>query len=571
MATKSHSVSSDLISIDDDNLECRSISELVSILRTAFRARDFDKVEAVLVAKEVKMRKEIENKNKEYELLQSKYEFLRLDILTHESMLEQDKVDPKGFEKWKEIYEDLKEKESEIQQLKDLIFKVNEDREKKKSALEGFEKLLETVKKAQEDQRITIEKLIHKNSELECAMEVVKKVKEDHVKTIEELRCKNLKLECSLEELNYRKSELERTVEVVKKTEEDERKYVEELKCKNSKLETAKREAEHNYELCRRKYDELGRRVSQLENKNDSISGGACVGGSRKLVGMQAENRTGTEGFMVEIISDDDHAPVKNSSRARRKEKRTWDLLLNDCEDYDPERDDEKISTLPSETNGKEALKKVGAMYATPPHGRPDNHVLKRHLSTRTNDSKNVMSSSRAVAVMLREECKSHNSMFKYASFGFNYFNEDCSFFSDSDCEIQNRYDSTHLKSKGQGKRSNKKWESEAEMRAAFDENDMLCMEAVCILYRQSSLVGKPRSAYLPSRHRGFHEVDLLRGSTLALFLTGGDSQGKLKRSVMELEKFDICGLIDCRRISIEHLEQLFEIYKNSEDQFLFQ
>ncbi|XP_022942684.1 uncharacterized protein LOC111447644 isoform X1 [Cucurbita moschata] len=571
MATKSHSVSSDLISIDDDNLECRSISELVSILRTAFRARDFDKVEAVLVAKEVKMRKEIENKNKEYELLQSKYEFLRLDILTHESMLEQDKVDPKGFEKWKEIYEELKEKESEIQQLKDLIFKVNEDREKKKSALEGFEKLLETVKKTQEDQRITIEKLIHKNSELECAMEVVKKVKEDHVKTIEELRCKNLKLECSLEELNYRKSDLERTVEVVKKTEEDERKYVEELKCKNSKLEIAKREAEHNYELCRRKYDELGRRVSQLENKNDSISGGACVGGSRKLVGMQAENRTGTEGFMVEIISDDDHAPVKNSSRARRKEKRTWDLLLNDCEDYDPERDDEKISTLPSETNGKEALKKVGAMYATPPHGRPDNHVLKRHISTRTNDSKNVMSSSRAVAVMLREECKSHNSMFKYASFGFNYFNEDCSFFSDSDCEIQNRYDSTHLKSKGQGKRSNKKWGSEAEMRAAFDENDMLCMEAVCILYRQSSLVGKPRSAYLPSRHRGFHEVDLLRGSTLALFLTGGDSQGKLKRSVMELEKFDICGLIDCRRISIEHLEQLFEIYKNSEDQFLFQ
>uniref|UniRef100_A0A9I9EE76 Uncharacterized protein n=1 Tax=Cucumis melo TaxID=3656 RepID=A0A9I9EE76_CUCME len=35
------------------------------------------------------MRKEIESKNKEYELLQSKCEFLRLDNLTHESMVDQ--------------------------------------------------------------------------------------------------------------------------------------------------------------------------------------------------------------------------------------------------------------------------------------------------------------------------------------------------------------------------------------------------------------------------------------------------------------------------------------------------
>ncbi|KAA0050652.1 TSA1-like protein [Cucumis melo var. makuwa] len=53
------------------------------------------------------MRKEIESKNKEYEFLQSKCEFLRPD---------QDKIklDPKGFGKWKETIEELKEMETEI-------------------------------------------------------------------------------------------------------------------------------------------------------------------------------------------------------------------------------------------------------------------------------------------------------------------------------------------------------------------------------------------------------------------------------------------------------------------------
>ena len=45
-----------------------------------------------MVAKEVKMRKEIKSKNKEYELFQSKYKFFRLDNLTHDSMIGEDKI-----------------------------------------------------------------------------------------------------------------------------------------------------------------------------------------------------------------------------------------------------------------------------------------------------------------------------------------------------------------------------------------------------------------------------------------------------------------------------------------------
>ncbi|TYJ98037.1 TSA1-like protein [Cucumis melo var. makuwa] len=70
----------------------------------------------VLVDKEVNMRKEIESKNKEYELVQSKYEFPSRDNLTHDSLVDQDKieVDLKGFGKWKETIKS-KNMRSEIQ------------------------------------------------------------------------------------------------------------------------------------------------------------------------------------------------------------------------------------------------------------------------------------------------------------------------------------------------------------------------------------------------------------------------------------------------------------------------
>uniref|UniRef100_A0A9I9EEI9 Uncharacterized protein n=1 Tax=Cucumis melo TaxID=3656 RepID=A0A9I9EEI9_CUCME len=48
--------------------------------------------EEIWVGKEVRMKKEIKSKNKEYELLQSKYKFLRLDNLTHDSMVDEDKI-----------------------------------------------------------------------------------------------------------------------------------------------------------------------------------------------------------------------------------------------------------------------------------------------------------------------------------------------------------------------------------------------------------------------------------------------------------------------------------------------
>ena len=63
----------------DSNGDCtnpknQSISELVWRLRIAYRSKDFDGVEEILVAREMKLKREFENKKKENVLLTEKFQ-----------------------------------------------------------------------------------------------------------------------------------------------------------------------------------------------------------------------------------------------------------------------------------------------------------------------------------------------------------------------------------------------------------------------------------------------------------------------------------------------------------------
>lgn len=60
------------------------------------------------------------------------------------------------------------------------------------------------------------------------------------------------------------------------------------------------------------------------------------------------------------------------------------------------------------------------------------------------------------------------------------------------------------------------------------------------------------------------------RGTTLAEFLIDGDLQGKLRKSIPELQQYDEKGLDDCKKLAIEHFKQLFEIYQSKEDPLFF-
>ncbi|XP_059304672.1 uncharacterized protein LOC132056470 [Lycium ferocissimum] len=111
-------------------------------------------------------------------------------------------------------------------------------------------------------------------------------------------------------------------------------------------------------------------------------------------------------------------------------------------------------------------------------------------------------------------------------------------------------------------------WEFEGDMLAAFGKDPELCMKAVCVLYRQQTSEEQCSKETIFHNQRGFSHCDAFRGSTLAEFLTDGDPQGDMKKSLKELQAYDPKGVEVCITLATRYSKQLFAIYKNKEDPF---
>ncbi|KAK4790137.1 hypothetical protein SAY86_017441 [Trapa natans] len=111
-------------------------------------------------------------------------------------------------------------------------------------------------------------------------------------------------------------------------------------------------------------------------------------------------------------------------------------------------------------------------------------------------------------------------------------------------------------------------WKFEGDMLAAFGKDPELCMKAVCALYRQQTADERASKGTFYANRRGFSKFDALRGSMLGDFLTGGDPEGDLKKSVKELQEHDPKAVEFCRTLASHYSKQLFDIYQNKEDPF---
>ncbi|OIV96790.1 hypothetical protein TanjilG_18250 [Lupinus angustifolius] len=111
-------------------------------------------------------------------------------------------------------------------------------------------------------------------------------------------------------------------------------------------------------------------------------------------------------------------------------------------------------------------------------------------------------------------------------------------------------------------------WEYEADMLAAFGKDPELCMKAVCVLYRQQTEDEQMSKGALHRNGRGFNRLDADRGCNLAEFLTDGAPYGGLKKTVKELQEYDPEAVELCRTLADRYSKQLYQIYKNKEDQF---
>ncbi|GER30283.1 G-box binding factor 1 [Striga asiatica] len=111
--------------------------------------------------------------------------------------------------------------------------------------------------------------------------------------------------------------------------------------------------------------------------------------------------------------------------------------------------------------------------------------------------------------------------------------------------------------------KSSRKWTCEADMLRAFREDEQLCMNAVCALYRQQA----KSKGYSNSSGSGvFSPVDLFSGTFLAEYFLDGDKELKLKKSASEVKKLRPQAIEQCRKLATIYVDKLFAIYCSGED-----
>lgn len=174
------SVPGSALGSEGDKAKNLSISELISTLRTAYRTKDFDRVEEILVAREAKLKKEIENGKKQYSSLLEQCEVGKLDRICLE--------------------DEVNEQKSKIEELKTMKEALEVSRERERKAEERYEKVLEEVKKSKEE-KLMVSEIRRKNCEVECARVRAEGEVELWKRRFEELNIRVSKLEEDLMDL----------------------------------------------------------------------------------------------------------------------------------------------------------------------------------------------------------------------------------------------------------------------------------------------------------------------------------------------------------------------------------
>lgn len=113
-----------------------------------------------------------------------------------------------------------------------------------------------------------------------------------------------------------------------------------------------------------------------------------------------------------------------------------------------------------------------------------------------------------------------------------------------------------------------KKWNFAADMLSDLEEDDELCMNAVCALYRKKNFAEKSPVKSSLLADPDFSYTDAMSVTQLAEFLIDGDPQCKLKRTVSDVQQKDPEVLSKCKDLANRYFEKLFELYQKGQDPF---
>lgn len=335
-----------------------------------------------------------------------------------------------------------------------------------------------------------------------------------------------------------------------------------ELRRKNDELENEKRESEIQVHVWATKYKELDERLSQLERDTSTLLG-SREGESQVL--PQPDRGSTQRGNDSNGVGS-----VSFTHNARKKQdfgtgaclspllSPSWKSSVKEDRVLQGDRSSPTVEIIDSDDDcGGPSEKLSGDKYCGRRNYEKGNKELKRKRDFVSSVSdEHFTQSLRGIMAALKQceqknikETDSDNSLSK--STGVNPIRH------------ENGAGSASAKSDDGSSLHKERWKYEANMICDISEDDELCMNAVCALYRRQRSKSMERSAC-----QGFSGLLSPSENSLAEFLTGGDPEGKLKKSVKDLHDHYPTALNVCRSIAIEHSKQLFIMYRKKEDPF---
>ncbi|KAI3422985.1 uncharacterized protein J3R85_011508 [Psidium guajava] len=359
-----------------------------------------------------------------------------------------------------------------------------------------------------------------------------------------------------------------------------------ELRRKNDELENEKRELESQVHVWAKKYKELDERLSQLERDTSTLLG-SREGESQVLPepdGLIDANGCGDRGSTLRGNDSNGGGSVSFTHSARKKldfaAAACLSPLLGPSRKYSVKGDgvlqgdgsSPIVEIIDSDGDcGGPSEKLSGDKYCGRRNDEKGNKEFKRKRDSvssvsdepltqslwvssvsdepLTQSLRDIMAALKQCAQKNIRETDSDNSLSK--STGVNPIRH------------ENGAGSASTKSDDGSSLHKERWKYEANMICDISKDDELCMEAVCALYRWQRSKSMERSAC-----QGFGDLLSPSENSLAEFLTGGDPEGKLKKSVKDLRDHYPKALNVCRSIAIDHCKQLFIIYRKKEDAF---
>ncbi|XP_024639804.1 reticulocyte-binding protein 2 homolog a isoform X2 [Medicago truncatula] len=264
------------------DLEGMTIPDLVQVLLGSLQMETYERVEGVLVRRDLALKDQIQHLHKNVEMERQQLQMEKLSRLKAEEELKKREEICQKMKKVQESYNALlkeaKTAEKTHNKLKQESKETIEFLRKRNVGLKcEVDRLNE--KKMEEDHELEV--LRQKNGELECEVNKLEEERVEDGNKFDVLRKKNDELECEVNRLKEDMVEYGNKFEVL-------RKKSDELECEVNNLKEDRVEDGNKFEVLRKKNDDLKTEVNRLTEK--TAEDGCELGVQRKVTG-EMENK----------------------------------------------------------------------------------------------------------------------------------------------------------------------------------------------------------------------------------------------------------------------------------------